>query len=67
MVTVEPSHRLSTTAVDMPGTRRRVVGNGIVGLGTDVGAATLTTTLHAQWVGAFAILVGTVTGGSPER
>jgi hypothetical protein len=58
---------LSTTAVDMPGARRRVVGSGIVERDTDVGAATLTTTEHAQWSGAFAISVDTVGGGSPER
>ena len=57
----------STTAVDTPGAHRRVVDNGTAGLGTDVGAAILTTTLHGQWSGAFAISVGTVTGGSPER
>ncbi|MEM5383135.1 DUF3564 family protein [Paraburkholderia phymatum] len=33
----------------MPGARRRVVGDGIVGHGTGVGAAILITTLHAQW------------------
>ena len=60
-------HVLSTTAVDMPEAYRPVFGNGIAGRGTDVGAASLTTTSHAQWSGAFAISAGTVTGGSPER
>jgi DNA-binding Lrp family transcriptional regulator len=58
---------LSTTAVDMPELRRRAFGNGTAGHGTDVGAAKLTTTLRAQWNGAVAISVDTVTGGSPER
>lgn len=58
---------VSTTAVDVPGARRRVAGDGIVEHGTGVGAAILTMTLHAQWSGAFAISVGTVTGGFPER
>jgi hypothetical protein len=53
--------------LDMPEARRRVVGNDIAGRGIDVDAATLTTTSHAQWSGAFPISVDTVVGGSPER
>ena len=58
---------LSTTAVDMAEARHRVVGNDTAGRGTDVGAATLTTTAHGRWSGAFAISVDRVAGGSPER
>ena len=62
-----PTSLLSTTAVDTPEARHRVAGSDIAGRGIDVDAARLTTTSHAQWSGAFAISVDTVTGESPER
>jgi hypothetical protein len=61
------SVRFGTTAADMLGRRRRSVGNGIPGRDTDVGVATLTTTLHAQWSGVFARSAAAVAGGSLER
>jgi maltose alpha-D-glucosyltransferase/alpha-amylase len=46
---------LSTTAVGTPEAHLRVVDNDTAGLGTDVGAAILTTTSHARRSAAFAI------------
>ena len=47
--------QVSTTAVGTPEAHLRVVDNDTAGLGTDVGAAILTTTSHARRSAAFAI------------